>query len=112
VPTWSLNDWSRAALANKPLLTCGRANIIAGHCTDRDGAARKVERKMRKVAAAVLLQDKVGEEFKAIVTGVTPDGTFARTLTPPVDGPNMRGERGCALARKCACVCSLPVPMR
>jgi exoribonuclease-2 len=72
----------------------------AEHCTERDSAARKVERKMRKVAAAVLLRDKVGEEFKAIVTGVTPKGTFARAISPPVDGRVMRGDRGLRVGDK------------
>jgi ribonuclease R len=67
---------------------------IAERCSEREDAARKVERKMRKVAAAVLLKDKVGQEFAAIVTGVTEKGTFARIIRPPVDGRVVRGERG------------------
>ena len=67
---------------------------IATHCTERENASRKVERKMRKVAAAVLLEQRIGEEFDAIVTGVTPKGTFARLTKPPVDGRVMRGESG------------------
>ncbi len=73
---------------------------IAERCTERDSAARKVERKMRKVAAAVLLKDKIGEEFSAIVTGVTEKGTFARILKPPVDGRIMKGERGLRVGEK------------
>jgi exoribonuclease II len=69
-------------------------NEIAAHCTEREDAARKVERKMRKVAAAAFLKPRIGEEFSAIVTGVTPRGTFARVLNPPVDGRIMRGEEG------------------
>jgi VacB/RNase II family 3'-5' exoribonuclease len=67
---------------------------IAAHCTEREDAARKVERKMRKVAAAVLFEHRIGEEFDAIVTGVTPRGTFARLIDSPVDGRVMRGEHG------------------
>jgi VacB/RNase II family 3'-5' exoribonuclease len=73
---------------------------IAARCTEREDAARKVERKMRKVGAAVLLQNRVGEEFDAIVTGVTPKGTFARILKPPVDGRIMRGENGLRVGEK------------
>lgn len=69
-------------------------DTIAAHCTEREDAARKVERKMRKVAAAVLLHDRIGEVFDAIVTGATPKGIFARILRPPVDGRVMRGEQG------------------
>ena len=67
---------------------------IAAHCTEREDAARKVARKMRKVAAAVFLEHRIGEEFDAIVTGVTPKGTFARLKKPAVDGRVTRGEHG------------------
>jgi exoribonuclease-2 len=49
---------------------------------------------MRKVAAAVLLKNRIGEEFDSIVTGVTPKGTFVRTIKPPVDGLVVRGQEG------------------
>jgi exoribonuclease-2 len=85
----------KAALAGASVpYTAEELKQIAEHCTERDAAARKVERKMRKVAAAVLLRDKIGEEFNSIVTGVTDKGTFARLISPPVDGRVMRGERG------------------
>jgi len=91
----------KAALHNEPVpYSVEELTQIAAHCTERDSAARKVERKMRKVAAAVLLKDKVGEEFNAIVTGVTPKGTFARVLSPPVDGRVMRGEHGLRVGQK------------
>lgn len=67
---------------------------IADHCNDRESAARKVERKMRKVAAAVLMRNRIGERFDAIVTGVSEKGTFARIIRPPVDGMVVKRERG------------------
>jgi exoribonuclease-2 len=67
---------------------------IADQCTRKEDDARKVERRMRKIAAAVLLAPRVGEIFEAIVTGVTPDGTFARLLAPPAEGRIVRGEAG------------------
>jgi len=73
---------------------------IAGQCTEREDAARKVERKMRKVAAAVLMQKRIGEVFDAIVTGVSPKGTFARLIRPPVDGRIVRGEQGLRVGEK------------
>ncbi|HEY6231331.1 MAG TPA: RNB domain-containing ribonuclease [Pyrinomonadaceae bacterium] len=91
----------KAALENKPPpYTVEQLKQIAEHCTERDAAARKVERKMRKVGAALLLQNRIGEEFPAIVTGVTEKGTFARTLKPPVDGRVMRGEHGLRVGEK------------
>ena len=91
----------KAALEGRPVpYSVDELRKIAEHCTERDAAARKVERKMRKVASAVLLKDKIGAEFKAIVTGVTPKGTFARVLSPPVDGRVMRGEHGLRVGEK------------
>lgn len=67
---------------------------IAAHCTERQNAARKVERTMRKVAAAEMMSSRVGEEFDAIVTGAADKGTFVRLLAPPAEGRVVRGERG------------------
>lgn len=73
---------------------------IATHCNDQEKAARKVERKMRKVVAATVMQRHIGENFDAIVTGITPSGTFARILRPPVDGRIEQGEHGLNVGEK------------
>ena len=62
--------------------------------TDREHEANKVERFMRKAGAAVLLMDRIGESFDAIVTGAIEHGTYVRLLTPPAEGKVVRGERG------------------
>ncbi len=67
---------------------------IAHNCTLREDAARKVERVMTKRIAATVLQHRIGERFSAIVTGVTPKGTFVRVLTPHAEGRLIRGEAG------------------
>ncbi len=67
---------------------------IAAHCTERENAGRKVERTLRKIAAAVLLTPRIGETFDAIVTGVSSKGTFARLLRPPAEGRVVTGEHG------------------
>jgi VacB/RNase II family 3'-5' exoribonuclease len=67
---------------------------IADRCTERENAARKVERFMRKAVAAVWLRDRIGETFDAIVTGAAPKGTYVRLLKPPVEGRVLRGEHG------------------
>ncbi len=72
----------------------------ASRCTDRDSAAKKVERFMRKAAAAVLLSGRIGESFDAIVTGVSEKGTYARIVTPPAEGRVMRGEKGLFVGQK------------
>jgi exoribonuclease-2 len=67
---------------------------LAAHCTDRESAARKVERFMMKVAAAAMLGSQIGSRFDAIVTGASPKGTYARLLGVPAEGRIIRGERG------------------
>jgi exoribonuclease-2 len=73
---------------------------LAAHCTEREAAARHVERFMKKVAAALMLGPQVGRPFDAIVTGVSPKGTFARLLTVPAEGRIIRGERGLDIGEK------------
>jgi exoribonuclease-2 len=65
---------------------------IADHCNKQEKAARKVERKMRKIVAASVMKRHIGETFDAIVTGDTSAGVYARILRPPVDGRIVRGE--------------------
>lgn len=73
---------------------------LAAHCTERESAAQHVERFMKKVAAALLLGPQVGTVFDAIVTGVTPQSTYARLLTVPAEGRVTRGERGLDVGQK------------
>jgi VacB/RNase II family 3'-5' exoribonuclease len=67
---------------------------IAQHCTERENGARKVERTMRKVAAARLLSSHIGETYDGMVTGAGDKGTFVRLLRPPAEGRVVRGEQG------------------
>jgi VacB/RNase II family 3'-5' exoribonuclease len=72
----------------------GELATIARNCTLKEDAARKVEREMSKRIAAVAMSGRIGETFDAIVTGVTPSGTFVRVLTPHVEGLLARGQQG------------------
>lgn len=67
---------------------------IAAHCTEREGAAQKVERLMRKVAMADLLSERTGDVFDAVVTGSSPKGIYVRAQSPAVEGRVVRAERG------------------
>jgi exoribonuclease-2 len=74
--------------------TDGQLDTIAKNCTEREDAARKVERVMGKRIAAVALRPRIGETFAGVVTGVTPKGTFVRISNPPAEGILIRGEQG------------------
>ena len=85
----------KAALAGEaPPYSESDLDLLARHCTEREDASRKVERLMRKVAAAALLTERIGETFEAVVTGASRKGTFARVLAPPVEGRIVVGEAG------------------
>jgi len=91
----------KAALnGEKPPYTDDELAEIVQKCNERESAARKVERKMRKVIAASVMQSRIGETFDAIVTGITPSGAFARILRPPVDGRIVRDEEGLQVGEK------------
>jgi len=67
---------------------------LATHCTQQEDAANKVERQVRKSAAALLLSSRIGERFDAIVTGASAKGTWVRLLRPPVEGKLVHGYEG------------------
>jgi VacB/RNase II family 3'-5' exoribonuclease len=67
---------------------------VAANCTEKEDAAKKVEREMAKRLAAVAMQHRIGEIFDAIVTGVTESGTFVRVFQPRLEGLLAQGEQG------------------
>ena len=73
--------------------TAAELDAIASQANLQERASRKVERKMRKIVAATVMQRHVGETFQGIVTGDTSAGVYARILRPPVDGRIVRGEQ-------------------
>ena len=85
----------RAAVQGKPLpYPYEELGALAIHCTEAEDAANKVERQVGKSAAALLLEDRIGEQFDAIVTGASEKGTWARLLSIPVEGKVEQGFEG------------------
>jgi exoribonuclease-2 len=85
----------KAAMAGAPLPYAPPVlAALATHCTEREDAATKVERRVRKSAAALLLSGRIGGSFDAIVTGASPKGTWVRLLQPPAEGRLDRGSQG------------------
>lgn len=67
---------------------------LAAHCTEQEGNAAKVERQVRKSAAALLLQSRVGQQFDALVTGASEKGTWVRIPQPLAEGRLVQGFQG------------------
>ena len=84
----------KAVLAGQPNpYSDDELTAIAANCTEKEDAARKVEREMSKRLAAIAMQNRIGAVFDAIVTGVTPHGTFVRALQPHVEGLLAQGAQ-------------------
>jgi VacB/RNase II family 3'-5' exoribonuclease len=85
----------KAAMAGRPApYTIEELNGLARHCTEQEDNAAKVERQVRKSAAALLLASRIGQRFDAIVTGASEKGTWVRILRPAGEGKMVQGVQG------------------
>ena len=85
----------KAALAGQPSpYSNDELLALARHCTDQEDNAAKVERQVRKSAAALLLSPRVGARFDAVVTGASDKGTWVRISGPTAEGRVVRGFAG------------------
>ena len=73
---------------------------LADHCTQQEDVVRKVERRMRKSEAALLLQSHVGQQYAAIVTGVSDTDNWVRIFAPPAEGRLEAGAQGLEVGRQ------------
>ena len=73
---------------------------LALHCTEQEDKAAKVERRVAKSAAALLLAGRLGEQFDALVTGAAPKGTWVRILRPAIEGRLVRGFEGADIGHR------------
>ena len=91
----------KAALQGQPPpYSSAELNALALHCTRQEDSAQKVERRMRKSEAALVLESHVGQRYDAIVTGSTTDGIWVRIFTPPADGKLVSGAGGLKVGDK------------
>ncbi len=77
----------KSALAGEPPpYSIGELRVLATHCTAQEDNAAKVERQVRKSAAALLLGSRIGQHFDAVVTGAGDKGTWVRISAPVAEG--------------------------
>jgi VacB/RNase II family 3'-5' exoribonuclease len=85
----------RAALAGHAVpYARDELGALATECTLKEDGAQKVERTVRKAAAACLLTSRIGQQFDGVVTGASAKGTWVRVFDPPVEGRVERGQEG------------------
>jgi VacB/RNase II family 3'-5' exoribonuclease len=85
----------KAALAGEPPpLSDADLTALAQHCTAQEDNANKVERQVRKSAAALLLAPRIGQRFASLVTGVSAKGTWVRISNPIAEGRVVQGFEG------------------
>jgi exoribonuclease R len=66
----------KAALAGQSVpYATNELTALATHCTVIENAVKKVERRVEKSAAAMLLEARIGSKFDTIVTGTSDKGT-------------------------------------
>ncbi|MEP7133863.1 MAG: RNB domain-containing ribonuclease [Chloroflexota bacterium] len=82
----------KTALDGKPApYSKAELDALATHCTEAEDAVKKVERRVEKSAAALLLESRIGEQFDAFVTGASEKGVWVRLLRVPVEGKLVQG---------------------
>ncbi|HXX46870.1 MAG TPA: RNB domain-containing ribonuclease, partial [Myxococcota bacterium] len=85
----------KAALSGgSPPYSKSELDALAAHCTEQEDNATKVERLVRKSAAALLLSSRIGERFEAFVSGASDKGTWVRISHPAAEGRLVRGYQG------------------
>jgi VacB/RNase II family 3'-5' exoribonuclease len=77
----------KAAIAGRPC-PYGTEELEehARRCSEAEDLSKKLERFTRKCAEAILLENRIGEEFDGVVSGLSEAGIWARIVTPPVEG--------------------------
>jgi len=66
---------------------------LATHCTLKQADAEKVERRLSKCAAAMVMLKEMQRKYKAMVTGRTDRGTWVRLMEYPVEGKLVEGTK-------------------
>jgi VacB/RNase II family 3'-5' exoribonuclease len=74
---------------------------LAAHCTVQEDNAAKVERRVGKSAAALLLAARIGQSFDAIVTGAADKGTWVRISAPIAEGRVVKWYQGLNVGDRC-----------
>lgn len=70
----------------KPRNDFGQLVALGEHCSERERRAEAAERELTKLKLLQYLNDRVGEEMDAVVTGVEEFGLFVQGIEIPAEG--------------------------
>ncbi len=74
-----------SCLRKKPIID-KKMDEKCSHCSERERAAMEAERAANKYMQVVFMQDKLGEEFEAVISGVARFGFWAETVAHKCEG--------------------------
>jgi ribonuclease R len=74
-----------SCLRKKPIID-KKMDEKCGHCSERERAAMEAERASNKYMQVLFMQDKLGEEFEAVISGVARFGFWAETVEHKCEG--------------------------
>ena len=84
----------------QPPYSLAELEALAEHCSAQQDTVQKVERRMRKSEAALLLDSHLGQQYDAIVTGSSESAHWVRIFAPPAEGRLESGLRGLEVGQK------------
>ncbi len=64
----------------------GELVVLGEHCSQRERRAEAAERALTRVKLLSYLEERIGEEFDGVITGVADYGFFVRGIQMPVEG--------------------------
>ncbi len=76
----------RLAAGKKPRGDMNKLTILGEHCSDREQRAEAAERELIKVKLLSYLNQRLGEQMDAVVTGVEEYGLFVQGVELPAEG--------------------------
>ncbi len=74
-----------SCLRKKPIID-KKMDEKCSHCSERERAAMEAERAANKYMQVLFMQDKIGEEFEAVISGVARFGFWAETVAHKCEG--------------------------
>lgn len=78
--------FDRLARGQRPVDDFDQLAVIGVHCSDREQRAEAAERELIKVKLLTFLQQRIGEQMEAVITGVEEFGLFAQGIELPAEG--------------------------